>query len=278
MTGAAVAGADLTNPAVQRLLGRSALYEVLALALAYPESEVLERLRALTADLAQHEAVDGLQVAEQLAALRALEGAVEAEKLAPVHFALFDGSVLCSPHETEYIRDGLAKAAQLADIAGFYAAFGLRVSSDHHTVPDYIATELEFMALLTRKEAYAAVQGWSEEEEIAGSAGRAFLKAHLGRWAQAFAADLRLQSGLAGELRHDPAAGAWYRAVADLLAGTIRADMVLQDVWPSLLHARVVDGETAAAPSCPLAGSAAPGADVEIAAAALLGQAGEAEA
>ena len=130
----------LEHPAVQRLLGRSALYELLALSLVYPDDDTVAQVEELVEDLRAHPVVVDRRLEAALQRLSSAARDVDAERLAPVHFALFEGSVLCSPHETEYIRNPLAKAAQLADIAGFYAAFGLRVSRLHQTTPDEIGT------------------------------------------------------------------------------------------------------------------------------------------
>lgn len=253
MTTLHVTPETLADPRVQRLLGRSALYELLALALTYPEHETLRRIESLADDLAEHSIIERHGLGPALATLRAVLDRVDADRLAPVHFTLFEGSVLCSPHESEYIRDPFAKAAQLADIAGFYAAFGLKVSGQHLTTPDEICTELEFMALLTRKEAYALVRGWTEPEAIARGAGRRFLESHLGRWTGAFAADLCLRAGEAAALRDDEAVARWFHAVGDLLRMAVDAEVAGQRVYPSLLITRYADpdGDTLICPMAP---------------------------
>jgi putative dimethyl sulfoxide reductase chaperone len=243
----------LGTPHVQQLLARSALYEALALALAYPDEEALTRLDALIADLSNHALAESRGLGQALRRLQAARAEVEADRLAPVHFVLFEGSVLCSPHETEYVRDPFAKAAQLADIAGFYSAFGLKVSNTHHSTPDEIGAELEFMAMLTRKEAFAALQGWDDRAGIARDAGRKFLEGHLGRWTGAFASDLCAQADTAAGMREDPPTGAWYHAVGDLLRSAMDADMSALGVYPSLLHTRVVDPESDTLLECPMA-------------------------
>lgn len=247
-----VDGAVLRRPAVQRLLARSALYEALALMLAAPEPPVLQRLDEMLDDLDGNEVVARFALDEPLTAVREARTSVDAERLAPVHFALFAGSVLCSPHETEYLRDALAKASQLADIAGFYRAFGLKVSSEHPTTPDDISTQLEFMALVTRKQAYAEVRGWPEHAETARLAGGRFLESHLGRWVDAFASDLCARSDEAASLRADSDAGRWFHAVGELLRATVSADLHTLGIHPSFLRARVVDPE-ADAFTCPFA-------------------------
>lgn len=246
----------LAAPQVQQLLGRSALYEALSLALAYPTEESVEETLILVEDLVEHPFASALGITERLQALitigRNADDPIDADRLAPVHVTLFDGSVLCSPHETEYIRDPLAKAAQLADIAGFYGAFGLQVGESHPTMPDFVGTELEFMALLTRREAYARTQGWDERALICVDAGRTFLETHLGRWVGAFAADLGTQAPVAGEVREDDASGAWFGAVATLLRSALEAEMVRENVWPSLLSARYADDDASDEIACPM--------------------------
>ncbi len=242
----------LARPQVQSLLGRSALYEALALSLAEPRTELLERLDVLLRDLVTHPIALRLGIARELRALRYARKDVDAERLAPVHFVLFEASVLCSPHETEYVRDPFAKAVQLADIAGFYGAFGLRVSAQHPTTPDDICTELEFVALATRREAYALVQGWDDRAAIARDASRSFLESHLGRWFEAFSADLAEQAGPAAATRDDAAVASWFRAVAALVRTAVRADLDALGVYPSRLHSRVVNDDAEGAPSCPM--------------------------
>lgn len=258
-----VTASALDHPAVQRMLGRSALYEVLALGLAYPHDDTLGRVEVLAEDLGGHAVVEDRRLGAALDRLSSALREVDADRLAPVHFALFEGSVLCSPHETEYIRDPLAKAAQLADIAGFYAAFGLRVSRLHQTTPDEICTELEFMALLTRKEAYAALREWPERQKVSRDAGRRFLESHLGRWSGAFATALCGHADEAAGLRDDPDAARWFHVVGDLLHAVVRAEMEELGVHPSLLTARYRDPDPGSL-ECPMAGEASPDEDLPL--------------
>lgn len=91
----------------------------------------------------------------------------------------------CSPYETEYSNAHVfQRAQQMADIAGFYRAFGLEPSSEGERV-DHIAAELEFMHFLSAKEAYACEHNPSEAE-VCRDAQRKFLEDHLARWTGIF--------------------------------------------------------------------------------------------
>jgi TorA maturation chaperone TorD len=74
---------------------------------------------------------------------------------------------------------------RLADIAGFYRAFGVAVPGNR---PDHIVAELEFMALVLRAEAEAVDAGEPARARVAADAARAFLRDHLGTWIDAWAA------------------------------------------------------------------------------------------
>ncbi|MFN8639280.1 MAG: molecular chaperone TorD family protein [Dehalococcoidia bacterium] len=224
--------AGLQDTSIQRVLGRSAVYEALALGITYPSAASLERLSDLIADLDGHDVVKGYGLAPRLAAISAaLEGAT-VDELQLEHNRLFLGQVLCSPHETEYEQDTFAKASQLADIAGFYNAWGLQTSESRRTMPDFVGTELEFLAMVTRREAYAALRGWANRRKVARESAQAFMQTHLGRWVNAFAADMREET--AGS-----PAGTFYSAVARLLEQFVVMDVAASGVLPAALTARV---------------------------------------
>ena len=76
---------------------------------------------------------------------------------------------------------GPSMGATLADLAGFYMAFNLKTNSE---IPmDHLSVELEFMANLALREAYALVNGNKEMLEIVTKAERSFLRDHLSRTA-----------------------------------------------------------------------------------------------
>ncbi len=122
----------------------------------------------------------------------------------------------CPPYGAEYGQAHIFEKAQtLADVAGFYRAFGLELAAGVRDRPDHVAFELEFMEFLCLKEDLALLR---EEEPgrlaIVRDAQHAFLSGHLGLWAFAFARRLQrrtvtgpfaasarlLEAFLAGEL------------------------------------------------------------------------------
>jgi DMSO reductase family type II enzyme chaperone len=111
------------------------------------------------------------------------------------------GGLRCPPHETAHApnagQEGMLRNFELADIAGFYRAFGVEVSPETERV-DHIVAELEFMNLLAVKEAVAETEGNVEQAEICRGASRAFLGDHLMRWVGRFAA--RLEESAADRL------------------------------------------------------------------------------
>ena len=101
---------------------------------------------------------------------------------------------VCAPYEPEYYTSNIfARAHQLADIAGFYKAFGLRASSLER--PDFIGSELEFMYVVTLSEQLAFHQAHTEHREICRDAATKFLRDHLGRWTSTFSAALARAGG-----------------------------------------------------------------------------------
>lgn len=86
-------------------------------------------------------------------------------------------------YETEYgLPHEFRQSQELADIAGFYNAFGFQIGGVVRERPDHIAAELEFMSALALKEAYAHTHGITEHIEICEDATRKFLTAHIGHW------------------------------------------------------------------------------------------------
>ncbi|MEO5355558.1 MAG: molecular chaperone TorD family protein [Magnetococcus sp. XQGC-1] len=152
------------------------------------------------------------------------------EPLEQEHMRLFLGSAPCSLHETAY-GDGrrmAGKPHELSDIRGFYKAFGLTLSETEPSLPDNLATEMEFYSLLLLKQAYAIEEGWQEQREVTEDAARKFLEQHLGRWTGTFAAGL---------VEHD--AGAAYRTLGAVVAAVVAGECARLNVQPELLSGRL---------------------------------------
>jgi len=105
----------------------------------------------------------------------------------------------CPLNEIEYAdlkADPLFQPHRLADLAGFYRAFGLEVAEDADERHDHICLELEFMCVLAAKEAYALEHQLDLGDlSVCRDASRKFLREHLGRWAPAFARRLARMMG-----------------------------------------------------------------------------------
>lgn len=116
-----------------------------------------------------------------------------------------------------------------------YQSYGLRHPDGHHDLPDHVATELEFVYFLCRKEG----QAWhSQERDVAKElrlAQRAFLQGHLSQWWPAFAARLA-EAVTDGIYRFAAEFGTEYLA---LETGEAYADG-LTEVFPP--HADTTDG------------------------------------
>lgn len=105
------------------------------------------------------------------------------------YYRLFGHAVRgrCPPYELEYGRSEIIHLASvLADVAGFYAAFGREIGDHAEDRADHLTIESEFMALLYEKEAYAIAQADPDHQDISVRAQRDFLKDHLARWLPAF--------------------------------------------------------------------------------------------
>lgn len=184
---------------------RAFLYRFLSVAFSYPEGEVLEMLEGGLEDLDR--------------SLQALQIGYDVESLKPVlcdarrrpldlqgeYNALFATSVKAPSWETAYELDKTGrKAAELADIEGFYRAFGLKLSAPLE--PDSLGAELEFLSVLLQKKLYARKEGGQEAVEICEDACRKFLTDHLGRWYEVFVRRLE-----------DAAEEEYYRRIGALL-------------------------------------------------------------
>ncbi len=243
------AGAE---PAVRRALERAACWRLLGAAFAYPTAP---RLAAVAADAPRVALGDHPPgVRQALEALAAAACAADPAAVAGEYVFLFDRQVPCPPYEAAW-GDGprpVDRPALLADVAGFYRAFGLEPAGAQADTEDHVVAEAEFMSALAVKEAWALAQDEAEAAAITRDAQRAFLTDHLGRWAGAFARALGAATPLA-----------YYTAAAALLAAWVEVEVAALGAAPATVtEAAPVDPVAGAeAFTCPMAAPPAPPVD-----------------
>ena len=177
---------------VQPLIGEAILYKALSVAFAYPEGDTLASLNDATFAENLRDALARLPHAnglgESLARFtQALTHAQLDFGFAEEYTYLFMWGKSVPPYESSYTNRTPAGNQELADVSGFYRAFGFDIANDAQEMPDHISAELEFLAMLCAKEAYALEHAWQEQAEVCRAARREFLAEHLNRWLPAFA-------------------------------------------------------------------------------------------
>lgn len=208
---------DVRSRPVQRALGRSALYRFLSLACGYPLADRVGVIREEALPKAQAGAqmvAPGL--VRRLEELGALLAGLEAAHLQGEYHRTLGHIPMpdCAPYESAYVGPNLFQQVNtMADVAGFYRAFGLAPSSSGRERADHVAVELEFMRVLTYKEAVARVRHGRDKVYICRRAQRRFWREHLGTWLPLFARALRAKAG-----------SGFYAGLASLLEGFARAE------------------------------------------------------
>lgn len=205
---------------------RRRAFTLAALATSFPTEVWAEIAASLREELRGHPGLGP--------SLRRLDSGLEA--LRADHLHCFDTGPRRVPlYETEYGRmRGLSKGRDLADVMGFYAAFGLNLA-DAGEMPDHLAVELEFYALLLHKQLLLAQD--PEGSAVVEDARRKFLCDHLGSFAAAVAA----RPGVAEDPCYGPLL-AW-------VAGLVDAECAALDLRPAPLDF-FADGQAAEEMAC----------------------------
>ena len=212
-------------PDLAETLARSACYKLLSLAFLPPSGWTAELFSVSGLDR-----ILGALPAGHRAVLSPIVREVTVARTGPTdreYSRLFGVGLAATPYETEYDPLALArKGHRLADLLGFYEAFGFRLADDRKEFPDHIAAELEFMSLLLLKAAHAGGEGKEEAQAVAEDAAAKFLADHLAAWAPDFAS--RLEAATENGL---------YRFVARLLREFLLAECRFLRVEPISLAA-----------------------------------------
>lgn len=175
--------------------------------------------------------------------LAAAAAAADPEELAGEHEALFGSAGACPPYEADYEADPFRRTRQLADVAGFYRAFGAEAGGPAGERPDHAGCELEFLAFLALRRADCLERGDPEGARACAEAEGAFLRDHAGRWLPSFFRDLARAAG-----------GPFHRALAEAGARQVAADLARWGMEASFLPRRApaAEGdEIRCGPSCP---------------------------
>jgi len=149
----------------------------------------------------------------------------ERENIRAEYTRLFLTGLVCPHHESDYLGESVFRKSDLvADLSGFYSAFGLNLAPSAKMQADYIGTELEYAGVLALKELFARRTGKADEAEICRSARKKFLQDHLGRWAGAFCRKLMEQS-------ESP----FYQELAEAVEKTVAHDCALVGAEPAFV-------------------------------------------
>ncbi|GJL56829.1 MAG: hypothetical protein NPIRA02_39610 [Nitrospirales bacterium] len=233
-------------PSVERALARSKLYLLLSWSYLFPEDdEFLEYLqsgefvedgRAALENL--NKALEGHDDPESRESLQAISRHLDAieewvnsegsnwnlQDLRDDHRRVFSNviSLDCPPYETLFGNDHVfGQSYTMGDIAGFYSAFGLQLSSDIHERIDHLSVELEFLHYLAYKESYALIHDGPEKLKTVVDAEKRFVKEHVGRWVPLFSGMLKRKADFG-----------FYKALADFTSDWVDFEVKYLAVSP----------------------------------------------
>lgn len=192
------------DDAMDDALARAVVYRALSIGFQAPTDEGLDQIGAYERFAIVAAALQRLDRQSHQGRLTAVGTrltslvAPSADGLAATFVRLFGHTTrgpICAC-ETEYDADNsFYQPQQLADISGYYLAFGLRPVAGSDARADHVACECEFMDFLNRKEALllTARSGDDETLEATRGAARTFLRDHLSRFGRAFATRVMIE-------------------------------------------------------------------------------------
>jgi TorA maturation chaperone TorD len=165
------------------LLAQADLLLFIAQMFAPPSAELQKMLEIEVPDIKELLQKSGISEANRLEELfqQIRQQAQGLDTWAGEYNRLFETNVACSINETGIIRRD--KGAILADIAGFYNAFGFKLSEEATEKVDHLTGELEFVAMLL------VMLANTQDEEALRTTHHAlslFSFDHIGEWLPTF--------------------------------------------------------------------------------------------
>jgi putative dimethyl sulfoxide reductase chaperone len=161
-----------------KIAARSQVYALLARAFRFPALEDFKQIQGGQFAGAAQESLANLPYNGLNGGKLKLEAALSYEAFQSSYIGLFEvGGELGSPsplYEGEY---GGGRMKVMEEVLRFYHYFGLKLSEEKRDRPDHLASELEFMHLLTFKETAGLLQG--ADTSAYRQAERDFLRFHL---------------------------------------------------------------------------------------------------
>ena len=238
----------------------ASLYRLIALGFAFPDGGMRAGLDATLVEL-RGIAGDGAAIPAIAPSLRAFARVfrmTQAQELRAEYSRLFLATARVPLREGGF-GDGLRFAGQpfdIADLNGFYAAFGFALTENAPSPPDYLGTEAEFLSLLHLKKAVSLGRKERERATIVDRAMARFLTEHLGRWVDSL-----------GDALQEARAAAPYAALGRLLREAVAADCVRLKARPKRARCGIAPDPLAKDRlECPFAGREPEGSGAGIAA------------
>ncbi len=213
---------------------RALYYRFLARVFSYPRPGTVAALREQMppAETAEAWGESGPRIRAALERVKRLVGGQSDESLESTHLVVFGHTVpdKWPPHETRFGSSHPFQETQdLADIAAFYEAFGLKIRPGTGERVDHIALELEFQHFLALRELSAREKGDEEAAAVTLDASKKFFRDHTGRW-----------GGVFGEILAQKAPAELTRACGELLAAVLHGDRELLGVVPGAVSAEPI--------------------------------------
>jgi TorA maturation chaperone TorD len=156
------------DPEQRALLREAAEWRMLGSLFECPSAGWLERIAALSPDVADAR----LKQAAQAAPREASEG---------MYQSLFGPGGPVPPREVSY-RSGFELGRLMSELSGYYRAFCFAPGSTEP--PDHVSVEANFVAYLKMKQAYALACADTNAAQITAEAARSFIDDHVSTLAQ----------------------------------------------------------------------------------------------